>query len=673
MSHTCVVSLVGSRELDYLVPFDFIFRSSSYKYPWARVLCYRGGQGKGGNEQLQEVARYPNEIVQSSAHHYCGQTYPSLILPFNRIHVKLGGCSTRPGKLVNILALPADFPLSLAFTHTLSRHAYEMYKNSDSSLDSILQCSKALSVCLEGLSKFVCRLDCPLPLKETMLHQLSEVTWTLCAIAPEGFSPYALPTEFLQSMRQELLKQFETESRDFPTGKSSKSKSSFPLAGSIGEGGSGKFSTYFQALLEFVLATMEYQHVFHGEEIPSAPPTPSATPTSVAAPTFAPSGSTTPTSTSAATPSCATPLAGSEQSKKAARRGRARKGIKKEAETDPQKKEEWLYNVRSATTLLRGMVQLSGEQSWSQIHESSVASSLPARPNSRLLVVTGIDSKLGIEDVQKAIRRVCHTHGGLYKDQLYLPVEEVKVREGEAGGRVEDGRGEGEKDVKEMEGTEVEEGTPKEVQQLSTQGSPAQEEEETRQDEPPQEPPELGPKPVGDSPPTHHLLGHAVLELCCSSQVLAVSSTLQGTPELQMEEGSVLVATVSDGLTCGEDEMASRVLVEYLRKKLVAEEGLSERAKRTLTDIFRSSLGPKSEEESITVPQVAGRLQLFLSGYVGGKGSVEELLEGLCKQQGGRLVLERFLQWSLEQVEGGGVAAMWQGLFASGYDLHFER
>ena len=644
------------------------------------MLCYRGGQGKGGNEQLQEVLRYPNEIVQSSAHHYCGQTYPSLILPFNRIHVKLGGCSTRPGKLVNILALPADFPLSLAFTHTLSRHAYDMYKNSDSSLDSILQCSKALSVCLEGLSKFVCRLDCPLPLKETMLHQLSEVTWTLCAIAPEGFSPYALPTEFLQSMRQELLKQFETESHAFPTGKSSKSKSSFPLAGSIGEGGSGKFSTYFQALLEFVLATMEYQHAFHGEEIPSAPPTP-ATPTSVATPTFVPSGST-PTATSTATPSCATPLAASEQGKKAARRGRVRKGIKKEAEADPQKKEEWLYNVRSATTLLRGMIQLSGERCWSQIHECSVASSLPARPNSRLLVVTGIDSKLGIEDVKKAIQRVCHTHGGLYKDQLYLPVKEVKVGEGEAGGRVEVGSGEGEKDVKEMEGTEVEEGTskevqPKEVQQLSAQGSPAQEEEETRQDEPPQEPPqeppELGPKPVGDSPPTHRLLGHAVLELCCSSQVLAVSSALQTTPELQTEEGSVPVAAVSDGLTCGEDEMASRVLVEYLRKKLVAEEGLSERAKRTLTDIFRSSLGPKSEEESITVSQVAGRLQLFLSGYVGGKGSVEELLEGMCKQQGGQLVLEQFLQWSLEQVEAEGVAAMWQGLFASGYDLHFER
>ena len=351
------------------------------------MLCYRGGQGKGGNEQLQEVARYPNEIVQSSTHHYCGQTYPSLILPFNRIHVKLGGCSTRPGKLINVLALPADFPLSLAFTHTLSRHAYDVYKNADSSLDSILQCSKALSVCLEGLSKFVCRLDCPLPLKETMLHQVSEVTWTLCAVAPEGFSPYALPTEFLQSMRQELLKQFETESHDFPSGKSSKSKSSFPLAGSIGEGGSGKFSTYFQILLEVVLAMMEYQHVFHGEEIPSAPPTP-ATPTSVATPTFVvpPTSDFTPTATSATTPTCATPLAASEQGKKATRRGRARKGTKKETETDPQKKEEWLYSVRSATTLLRGMVQLSGEQCWSQIHEASVASSLPARPNSRLLV-----------------------------------------------------------------------------------------------------------------------------------------------------------------------------------------------------------------------------------------------------------------------------------------------
>ena len=91
------------------------------------MLCYRGGQGKGGNEQLQEVARYPNEIVQSSTHHYCGQTYPSLILPFNRIHVKLGGCSTRPGKLINVEQLQHEISATIkAFISSLESVAQQL-------------------------------------------------------------------------------------------------------------------------------------------------------------------------------------------------------------------------------------------------------------------------------------------------------------------------------------------------------------------------------------------------------------------------------------------------------------------------------------------------------------------------------------------------------------------
>lgn len=645
--------------------------SSTYKYPWARVLCYRGGQGKGGKEQLQEVVRYPNEIVQSSSNHYCGLPYPSLILPFSRIHVKLGGCSTRPGKVLNILSLPADYPLCLAFTHTLSRHVCNMHKNAELSPDSVLQCSKALSVCLEGLVRFLSRLDCPLPLKETVLHLFSEVLWTLRAVAPAGFSPYSLPSDFLQSMRQELMKLFSNESSSFPSEKSKMKSSVFPPAGSIGEGSSGKFSTYFQAVLELVLAAMEYQHVFHGEEFPLPPPT-FAVPMSAATPTAA-----------------ATPPAAAEQSKKFTRRTRTRKGAKKDAETDPQKKEEWFHVVRSAAALLRSVALQPSEQFWSQIQESSVASSLPAKPNSRLLVVTCINSKLSIESVQKAIRKVCHLYGGLYKDQLYLPVEEVKAGEGTGGelegasGNGEGASGDGEGNVRaleesrgkpeEKEGIQDQQTEQQQPQQVSNEGSleKPEEEQQTQQAPSKQDPPEAGAESAEEPPTTHRLVGHAVLELCCSSQVSAVSSALQSTPELQSEEGSVPVSAVSDSLLCGEDEVASKVLVEYLRNKLVGEEGLSARAERTLTDIFLSSSDSQSERRVIPAQQVTGRLQLFLSGYVGGKGSVQEVVEGMCEQQKG-LTLERFLHWALEQVDGG-VAALWQGLFSSGYDLHFVR
>jgi len=86
----------------------------------------------------------------------------------------------------------------------------------------------------------------------------------------EKVTLYAFPTKFLQSAQQELLKLYDFESGKFVKVKSTESKYAFPPCGSIGGGGLGKFSTYFQALLEFVLAASEYQQKFHGSSICSS-------------------------------------------------------------------------------------------------------------------------------------------------------------------------------------------------------------------------------------------------------------------------------------------------------------------------------------------------------------------------------------------------------------------
>ena len=591
--------------------------SSTYKYPWARVLCHRGGQGKGGKQQLQEVARYPSEMAQSSSNHYCGPAHPSLVLPFSRIHVKLGGCSTKPGRTINVLSLPADFPLALAFTHILIQHACSVHQSSRP--EPTLVCSKALSVCAESLSKLVTRLDCPLPLKETLLQQLSEVLWTLCSIAPAGYAPYSLPGEFLQSIRQELLKVYDSEVSNFSSSKSKEKSPSFPPPGSIGDGGSGKFSTYFQALLEFFLAAVEFQQKFHESEIPSTPTTPTAP----------------------------------DPAKKTTKRTRSRKGPKKEVEVDPKKKEEWLNVVRSAASLLRGLALDGSETVTPQIQEASVASSLPAQPNSRLLVLTALDPKLNVESTENAIRRICHTHGGLYRDQLYLPVEEIKADEvaveedqqdeAEASGG-EKGKGSvqeqpqpavesaGESAAPDQDGTQQgqdhapqdqdqqgqdqapqgQNQTPQDQDQQSQDQAPqsqdqapqGQEEREggaEQQLEPARESAQTGrdqdpepqdSDPASDPPQTHRLVGHAVLELCCSNKVSAVSSALLNYPTIQPEDGNICVTAVSNGLTCGEDEAASKVMAEYLGRKLVREGALTERARRTLSLIFSSCLTP---------------------------------------------------------------------------------
>ena len=623
--------------------------SSTYKYPWARVLCHRGGQGKGGKQQLQEVARYPSEMAQSSSNQYCGPAHPSLVLPFSRIHVKLGGCSTKPGRMLSVLSLPADFPLALAFVHVLTQHACSVCQRSQPE-PTLVVCSRALSICAESLSKLLTRLDCPLPLKETLLQQLSEVLWTLCSIAPAGYTPCSLPGEFLQSIRQELLKVYDSEVSGFPSSKSKEKAASFPPPGSIGDGGSGKFSTYFQALLEFFLAVVEFQQKFHESEIPSTPTTPTVP----------------------------------DPAKKTAKRTRSRKGIKKEAEVDPKKKEEWLNVVRSATSLLRGLALDGGETVAPQIQEASVASSLPAQPNSRLLVLTALDSRLNVESTESAIRRICHTHGGLYRDQLYLPVEEIRADEkkqdedevlgGEKGeGSVQDqpqpaaeSAGESAPDQDQTQQSQdhapqgqdqapqgqdqapqdqdqapqdqdqaprsqdqapqIQDHAPQDqASQSQDQASQDQDQASQSHDQTPRSQEERGggaeqtgrdqdkeprgPPSVPPPPRTHQLVGHAVLELCCSNKVSAVSSALLNCPALQPEDGNICVTAVSNGLACGEDEAASKVMAEYLRRKLVQEGALTERARRTLAIIFGSCLAPDSS--TMVTTQVGSRNQIF--------------------------------------------------------------
>ena len=75
--------------------------------------------------------------------------------------------------------------------------------------------------------------------------------------------------------------------------------------------------------------------------------------------------------------------------------------------------------------------------------------------------------------------------------------------------------------------------------------------------------------------------------------------------------------------------------------------------------------------------QVENDLKLFLSAVADTEGSLTELVERVWQHHGGEekgLGVEGFLGWVLVEVEGEGrTVAVWRGLFACGYDLHFER
>ena len=601
---------------------------------------------------MQEIARYPNEMMQSSSNQYCGHTYPSLFLPFNRIHVKFGGCSTRPGKLLKVLALPPDFPLALSFIHTLSRYAAKVYVKEPSSSESVSFCSAALNVCVESLAKFLNRLDVSIPLKELAMHELADVMWTLCATAPEGTQLYSLPSDCVQNMKQELQKVFETESGSFLSVKAKTAAKVYPPPGSIAEGDSGRFSTYFQAILEFVLAMFEYQHKFHGGEplssSPSLTPVPSATSTPVlVSQVSAPLSSTaTPTSDSAVP---ATPSSESGPGKRSGKRSRVRKGLpgkKESGESPPAKKDEWLNTLRAATSLLRCVALDSESEKLSgHIHEASVLSSHSgSKPVSRLLVVTDLNPKLDIDLVQKAIRKTCGLYGGLYHDQLYLPVQE-----------------------KELE------------REVSIESETDKKEDEASSSTPQQESTDATPPEATPTCPTNYLVGHAVLELCSSSQTSSCSSLLISDQSLQLDESCPQVFGVSNSLNCGEDELPNQVLAEYLRKKIMGDAStMTDVARSVLRAVFQSSLPSGESVMHLDMTQISGELQQFLSGFAEGRStSLEKLVEVIKKSQSneqGQLSLDGFLNWVVKEIaEDIGVKCTWMGLMAAGYDLHFEK
>ena len=669
--------------------------SSSYKYPWARVMCYQGGQGKDGRQQLQEVARYPNLMSQpSTTHQFCGAEYPGLFLPCNRIHMKMGSCSNRPEKLLYVLALPKEFPLVLSFAHCLSDVFARVPKSScdspscpkmpdtklaDSKAGPKATCHdrlRALLVCLEGLSKFISRMNFPIPPKELILHQMASILWTLCSTSWDGLEvkPHAFPCKFLQGVLEELQNIYEAEAAGFVKSKSVEGKHLFPPPESIGAGGLGRFSTYLQALLEFVLAVLHYQHLFHGVDHfprptadPSSPSTSSSTTASIS--TSASHSSlitpySTPThdrtsitgaSSAGATPTTsATPAADLSSGRRISKRIRHRKLTKKEGSDSTHRKKEWFHMVRGAASLLRATAlwKDSVPPSSAHLRESSAYTyHLPLyslhqhqykHPSSRLLVLCSISPLLDRKVVETTIRKACKLYGGLYLNEVFLTPNITSKTSGEASS------GEGI-------------GSPGDVATSSDDltGSLA-----------------------------------AVLELRCGSYTSAICSSLLACCSLRQpgeagvgDRGSGLQAlAINNNFSCGEQEYgANKVLLHFLRFRLtttVGGQSVSTATITALSDIFNSSM--HGSPCSMSVSQVTGPLRRFLSGYAEGNDqTVDSLRETVWHCYGnkeGQLDCAAFIKFveeailgSRKEEEGESLRGVWLGLLECGYDLHLDR
>jgi len=288
---------------------------------------------------------------------------------------------------LNILSLPAGFPLALGFAEQLSLLTIDLFENDNKDIQNLVRHTKALSICLESMCKVVTRLNCPQPLKVLILCQLAQVTQTLCYTLKNSSEKkfYSFPNEFLLSAHQEIVKVYESEVTKFTP----KSKSlTFPPAGSVGSGGSGKFSTYFQALLEFLVTAAKYQKQFHGFEVISSgvfKPPQAIIALSVSAPSI-----TRSSSSEAGAAAAAAPVPSVSDLTRKVKKGRPRKQLSKKdvLEDSSDKKNDWLSQVNAAICSV--MSVLLEEPRGCVSPNAALAPHWKDTPASRMIIITGI-------------------------------------------------------------------------------------------------------------------------------------------------------------------------------------------------------------------------------------------------------------------------------------------
>uniref|UniRef100_A0A8D2MD56 HECT domain E3 ubiquitin protein ligase 4 n=1 Tax=Zonotrichia albicollis TaxID=44394 RepID=A0A8D2MD56_ZONAL len=348
--------------------------SSLYKAPWARVLVYGLGHKVKRNGQLNliEAVCYPRDASPTNTGLTPPPTtnqYPAVITPTDRVHIKLGN--------------------------------------------------------------FLWTTDMAACVKELIFHLLAELLRKIHNLEqkknPAGLSSsIALQLNpclaMLMALQSELHKLYDEETQNWVSGNA---------CGGSGVGGAdqGRFSTYFHALMEVCLAVAEVT-------LPINMSVTANVISSTSAPNLSDSSSSS-SSSPGQTPQSPSLL--SKRKKVKMKREKTsssgKRASSRAAETDAallsiggSKPEDMLWFHRALTLLIILRHLTKKDPQGLGVTNDAVADACQAlvgpTAHSRLLVISGIPTHLEEGTVRNAIRKACNAHGGVFKDEIYIPLQE---------------------------------------------------------------------------------------------------------------------------------------------------------------------------------------------------------------------------------------------------------
>ncbi|NWS61129.1 HECD4 ligase, partial [Chunga burmeisteri] len=421
--------------------------SSLYKAPWARVLVYGLGHKVKRNGQLNliEAVCYPRDASPTNTGLTPPPTtnqYPSVITPTDKVHIKLG-VSPPPGAVLVLHSLPLEFPLAMAFTEQLLTWKLEDGDGkSEDELDTI-PASVLLQV-VEFLGNFLWTTDMAACVKELIFHLLAELLRKVHNLEqkknPAGLSSsIALQLNpclaMLMALQSELHKLYDEETQNWVSGNA--------CGGSgVGVADQGRFSTYFHALMEVCLAVAEVT-------LPINMSVTANVMSSTSAPNLSDSSSSS-SSSPGQTPQSPSLL--SKRKKVKMKREKTsssgKRSSSRAAETDTailsiggSKPEDMLWFHRALTLLIILRHLTKKDPQGLGVTNDAVADACQAlvgpTAHSRLLVISGIPTHLEESTVRSAIRKACNAHGGVFKDEIYIPLQEEdpkKIKDKAEGG-----------------------------------------------------------------------------------------------------------------------------------------------------------------------------------------------------------------------------------------------